>query len=520
MSLRSVLLCSIGVFGLLGCDSEPPPVDGGFDAGFEVDAGQPLTCSSVMQLTGLLDGSVTATFDTSMTLTRPRDLGLVCGNTDPELRWAPQEVIEFTVPGDPGSTYAVEFTTNQPGTDANFNTVVQVRDSCEIAPTSAFPPACFNDIARDEFRTNGSATVAGGSVLFFIVTGFSEPPAEQMTVDSGTVEVSFTVRGAEPPTITGGFFRLANDDSRIQLTGMDPNADVRGVGLNFYGPDGELLDIYGDGQATEDGDVYVVNFDSPAATGFDWTGGAWVRGAEVNLAAYLRGRRASQVRYRVFDAAWGISEPFDVTIDEATLVGIGETCDDENFCRPEMVCSSGACVPGTAIGQLCDRATDIVVPATPEMGATITQMGTTGGGMGLITVDAACVADPNGTIGAETVYKLDVAVDNFDLDLSTDNPGTGMTDTILYVRGECPDSGSVLACNDDAAPMNLQSTITLTDLTAGTYYVFVERYGGLMSGTVAHSLDVTVTPVVPMGGVCDPATTRCAAGTCTMGMCS
>lgn len=525
MSLRSVALTVLFALGLVACDGGDPPVadDGGLDASVGSDGGRLLTCAGEMeQVTGVIDDTVNVTVDTSMITESPRDLGLGCGNDEAELRWAPQAVIEFTTPGDPGDTYAVEFTTNAPGTPTDFNTVVQVRDTCEEVPSPPFPPRCFDDVAAGEYRSTGAVTVTGGTVLYFVVTGFSEPPLEQETVDRGVAEVAFTVRGGEPPEVTGGFLRLALDDVRVELTGTDPDANVRGVAMNFYGPDGELLDIYGDGAATEDGDIFVVRFDEPPATGLDWTGGAWIRSEEVNLGPYLRGIEASAVQFRVFDAAWGISDPLMVPIEEATLVGLGETCDEENICRPELACSTGSCIPSSQIARICDGAAELVVPATPNMGATVTMMGSTGAGEGVVAIDAMCAVGGDGFagIGAETAYKVDVAIDRFDMQITTDLPGTGTTDTLVYIRSECPDSGTTLACNDDLAPMNARSQIELTDLSAGTYYVFVERFRGLAMGTIPHEIGVTITPVVPSGEVCDAATTRCESGMpCTDGMC-
>jgi len=525
MSLRSLAFTSLLAFGLVACDDAEPPAetDAGLDAAVPADGGAVYTCSGeIEQVTGVLDDTVNVTVDTSMVTETPRDLGLGCGNDEAELRWAPQAVIEFTTPGDPGSTYAVEFTTNAVGTQIDFNTVVQVRDTCEEPPSPPFPPRCFDDVAAGEYRSTGAVTVPGGAVLYFLVTGFSEPPAEQGTVDEGVAEIAFTVRGGEPPEVTDGYLRLANDDVRLQLTGTDPDANVRGVAMNFYGPDGELLDIYGDGAATEDGDIFVVRFDEPPATGFDWTGGAWVRTDEVNLGPYLRTVEASAVQFRVFDAAWGVSDPLMVPIEEATLVGLGESCGDEEFCRPELQCMGGMCLPSAEIVAICDGADELVIPATPNMGATVTQTGTTGAGLGVVAVDPMCSPNPNSGIGAETAYKVDVSLDRFDMLITTDLPGSGTTDTILYVRSECPDSGTVLACNDDvdAMAMNVQSEIELTDLSAGTYWVFVERWGGLSMGSIAHEVGVTITPVVPSGEVCDAATTRCASGMpCTDGTC-
>ena len=128
--LRFVTLTS-ALVALAGCDSAPPAMempDAAIPDAGPPDAGPPLTCTSTVSVDGMMGGTVSVTFDTAMTMTRPRDLGLACGNNDPELRWAPQEVIELRVPGT--GPVAIEIDTNNAGTDAAFNTVVQVRTDC------------------------------------------------------------------------------------------------------------------------------------------------------------------------------------------------------------------------------------------------------------------------------------------------------------------------------------------------------------------------------------------------------
>lgn len=521
MSLRSRLLLSLLALGLTACDGGDGDDDAGTGDAAAPDAGEPSACSSVTPLMGVLDATVSVTFDTTTTEAPPLDLGSGCGNRAATVQ-APQEIVEFTVPGDPSTTYAVEFRSNVLGTDMNFNTLIQVRDACETAPPSQFPPRCFDKITMDELRSEGAVTVAGGTVLYFVITGYSEPPAAQMAVDSGVVQVDFFVREGQAPTITDGFLRLAADDVRVELTGNDPNADVRGVAMNFFAGD-ELLDIYGDGEATEDVDIIRVRFDEPAATGFDYTGGAWLR-AVSTVGPYLRTAGATRVRFRVYDAAWGVSDPFDADITEAVLVGFGEACDREIFCRPEMMCAGGRCQASAQMNALCEAASELPFTSNPAVAETITMLSTTGEGVGLVSIDTMCVSDgdPDGGIGTERVYKVDVALVAFDLLITTDLPGTGMTNTIVYVRGQCADSGTVLACDDDAvAPMGA-SEIELRDLTTGTYYVFVERSGGLAMGTVPHEIGVTVRPLIAPGGTCDMAgvDNRCRTGSCTAGACA
>lgn len=121
----------------------------------------------------MLGEAVSVFLDTSMTRSRPRDLGLACGNVEAELRWAPQEVIELHVPGE--GPVAIEFDTARDGTPFEFNTVVQVRRECERVPTGIFPPSCFDDISdtpgAEEYRSAGEIAAMGGDVLYFYVTG-------------------------------------------------------------------------------------------------------------------------------------------------------------------------------------------------------------------------------------------------------------------------------------------------------------------------------------------------------------
>jgi hypothetical protein len=360
----------------------------------------------------------------------------------------------------------------------------------------------------------------GSDVLYLLVTGYSEPPPEQGTVDRGRVRVDVTVRANSAPTITDGYFLLALNDTLIEAVGNDPDADVRGVAMNFYGPTGELMDIYGDGTATLDGDVFYVFFAPPPTTA-DFTGNATVMGSSVNLAGYLRANMASQVALRVFDSGWATSAPLMLDVEEADLAGFGETCGGRTICRPEMLCDTGVtdtCIANATMAAACGRATPIVVPVPTDMATSAIVTGSTGAGVG--NIEPSCVTG-NGSIGAETIYSVDVPDGTFDMLVTTELTATGTTDTIVYVRGACADSGTELGCNDDRVPMDLQSDVTVMDATVGTYFVFVERYGGLASGTIPHAVQVTLRPVLASGAACDMAgvQNRCATGACTASLC-
>ncbi|MDQ3031402.1 MAG: hypothetical protein M3Y87_03225 [Myxococcota bacterium] len=515
--LAIAFLSSAASLALVGC-GEPPPIDPTPDASQDdagVDAGPPLTCTSTMTLEARMGETVSAMFDTTMTETRPRDLGLTCGNPAAELRWAPQEVVELLVPG--SGPVAVAFDTAVSGTDEGFNTVIQVRRTCEAVPEGIFPPTCFDDVSRSEYRARGVVQAMGGDTLFFVVTGYTDPPAMTGTVDRGRVQVDFTVGANTAPTASSGYLRLANADVLVGATGMDAERNAAGVAMNFLGPDGALLDIYGDGEATMDGDVFWVFFDPPPTTA-DFTGRTTVLATQVNLGGYLRAVNASAALFRVFDTAWASSAPLEVAIEEATLVGLGEACDVENVCRLPMTCSATTmtCEVTGAARAVCESGTVVTIEAPTDVATSTMLAGNTGAGMG--QYEASCAAGMP-TIGAERVYIVPVPEGTFDLQVTTDLPGTGMVDTIVYVRTLCPDSGTELACNDDLAAANLQSAVEVRDLEAGVVYVIVERKGGLASGTIPHEIRFTLRPVRASGETCDVAgvTSRCAAGSTCAG---
>jgi Ca2+-binding RTX toxin-like protein len=230
---------------LAACDGTPPISDAGVDAGLPdsgpPDAGPPLACTETMTVDGVLGDTVSVMFDTAMTETRPRDLGLTCGNAEAELRWAPEEVVELHVPGT--GPVAVDLDTVSSGeTDADFNTVLQVRTQCEHVPQGIFPPTCFDDFSQTDFRSRGSFMATGGQTYFIIVTGFSHPPADQGTVDRGHVRLDITVHDNAPPTITSGSLILAGNDTLVGAGGSDGLSGGSGDDTLDGGADPDTLD--------------------------------------------------------------------------------------------------------------------------------------------------------------------------------------------------------------------------------------------------------------------------------------
>ncbi len=488
--LSSALLLT---FAACGDDDVMPVEDGGPppDLFVNTDGGPPdggpvYGCDVATVIEGVMGETSEVTFDTAMTEERPRDLG-DCGNTGTLARWAPQEVIEYQVPG--SGPVSVTIDTDHPETDGNFDTLVQVRSECSSVPAPSFALSCFNGpIAGSGTRGGGGVVVEGGDTIFIVVTGYSDPPRDSGVVDEGTVKVTITPGTATTPELTSAWIGLT-EDFLYQVEGTDADGDVVGVLFNFYDADG-LLDIYGDGTALAEQDYFRVPFGAEVGTPFTRDG--VVSSADVNLAGYLASVDATEADVRVYDAAGAVSDPVRVPVAEATFVGLGEACELAMPCRPELACVDGFCEAPPVIADACAAATPITVPDfTDEVTVTVT--GDIGAGMGNFRPNVDCLPnhDP-ATAGAELLFALPLPTGSFDLSATTNLDGTGETDTILYARTSCAERATEVACNDDT--VMLRSAISATELAGdSTVYLFLEQWGGLMSGTTPVEMSITLT---------------------------
>jgi hypothetical protein len=513
LALSLPLLSLAGAAAGCGSTPAPAPIDATFpDAAIVLpvdDRADP--CDAPMAVTGTMGTPSEVMLDTTMVDTRPRDLGLACGNVTAR-RWARQQVIEYTVPGT--GPMGVSISTANMGTDRNFNTVVQVRRECRVAPPT-FPQSCFDD-AGMEVRAVGGAQAMGGDTLFIYVTGYSEPEAVSGQVDEGRVLVTITAAPNTAPTIESGSLRLINNDSRIEAQGMDPEGNVLGVTLGLLNASGRL-DFNGDGVGN-DLDVFDFRFgDLSGMT--SWDGRVDISGMELRFAEVCRdpGVQCTEAVLVAYDTAFATSAPRRVPVQDATVVGIGETCDDDHVCASSLVCNAMmVCEPTPAVTAACMAAAPITI-AEP-MGTATTGSATAmipAGAGGTFVAPAGCAMASGGdpTAGQERIFSVAVPAGTFDLTFQTDRPGTGMTDTVLYVRGECGDPTSNLGCQDDIARGTLGSLVSVMNATEGTYFAFVETYGGA-GGPV--EIQATLRPVLASGAMCDPAgaQNRCAMGVC------
>jgi hypothetical protein len=512
----SAFVFSATLLCLAGCNSSPPAAT---DAAVPPDAWTmpdayvtPDSCdpAHLHRVDGMMGSTVSIDLNTDMTSTRPRDLGPACGNTAAELRWARQEVVEFHVPGT--GSMGVHVSTDNTMTQSNFNTLIQVRSgSCAAVPQSVLPLSCFDDVSQTNLRTDGGYTAMGGSTLYFVVTGYSDPPATEMAVDHGMVHVEFTVTPNTPPMLTGGTATLNGINTIVSATATDAEGPIGGYAFSLFNAGGQL-DTNGDGVGNGN-DVFVLPFDSVDTMGTTYTGHSLIDGMQLRVAEVCRGgAMCTQMGLVVYDQQYATSNMIMVPIHDAVVVGIGQTCDDLHICGGGAVCTMGTCQPTAAATAACGAAQVLTIATPTDTATTATVMGTVPA-TGIFTGSCGM------TTGGEQIWNLTVPAGMYDLALTTRGASTpASSDTELYVRSNCVDSGTELpmGCNDDinTGGMVYSSALSFRNIASGTYSIFVEIYPG--ATTRNYGLTATLTPVLASGAACDPAgvMNRCATGAC------
>jgi len=507
----SVALIALSLLGLTACDPETITGDTGApDAGPMSDtpampdvprdtrpAGG--ACDDVRTVT-LTAGVTTITGDTTG---RPMDQTLSCAG----FMASPQEVIQFTVPGSPGTTFGVDLNTAV-GTTA-FDTLIEVRPTCLDADNGY----CQDDIDYPaEARTLMSVPVPGGTTLFAIVSGYG-------TDETGAWTMEITVRDINAPTLTAATATLEEvataDGPSLTLTadvtGGDVDGDGAGVLVEFLNAAGDPIsfDLGGGTPTTE----LSFAFDDSVAGMTTFTATSTVGGFE-DLPEIVD---AVSARIRIYDRTGEDSE--SVVAPFADRVGLGETCDGTmTICNPGLVCEATVCALPAAVVTACAASTALVLNAAPS--ATEPSVTTLTANIGLAGVLVAPCQD--NTPGAEALYTITVPAGSFDLLVTTAGTVTAETDTVVYLMSTCGDTfGSPENyCADDVEAMvDLSSALEVRDIAAGDYTLAFEIYDTVEAAT---DLDGTVTlrPVLDAGATCDPAgvNNRCSTGACPSSM--
>ena len=468
---------------------------GGTDAGMTSDSGPTgtalPTCASPAALTGEIGTPATYTVDTTTGAEGAIDL-VTCGNVEGSPR-APQAVVAYTVPGT--GALAVNFTTVLSGTDDTFDTVVQVRTDCATAPEDGFPPTCFDDADYDggELRSAGGFMTTGGETVFFVLTGYTDTPAEGFT-DRGALSIEITARANVAPVLTEADVRVVGSDIEFEVTGSDADMDAEGVLVRFLDGDGMPIDIDESGTA-DDLDRISFPFDESVAGMASFTG--LFTGIDFVLA--LADFAPAGAELWIYDSANVLSDALTVDFRTITVLGYGEDCSvADTRCEAPLSCDTGVtdtCVAPAAVVTACAAATaldlDTLATGTLAVG------------------DGVLMGSCSDTSGTEAIYTVTVTgAMPRDLVVTTDLDETMMTDTVLYARTTCEDEASEpdMACDDDIDGMtNPRSTVELLDVAAGTYTFVVETYEGVEGpDPEPYAIQATMRPIRNSGQSCDP----------------
>ena len=505
-SLSSIALAAAGF--LAACDTPPVndaglPDAGGTDAPIGTDTpAPPGVCATARAVTLTLG----ANSITGNTAGRGMDLALTCNSMDETP--APQEAITLTIPGDPGTTYAVELSTAAPGTAVSFDTQLEVRMTCGSA-TNAI---CNDDIDYpDEPRSRLTVPVPGGTVLTLIVSGYQ-------AMFSGPWEVSATVEEAHPPTLTGiDVTFIDSTELRASIMGGDVDGNAVGIAFEFLDAAGMPIAVDADDDvATPDVSELFFEFDTAVTDMTTFTGTVTAEGLDF-LAPLVN---ATQARVRVIDDTDEESAPLTEALVLGMFVARGATCDDAlTFCPAGLACEGAVCTIPAAAVTACGTARAITLAApTATVPSSMTFDATVMMADGVLT--APC--QPN-TPGDEDLFTLTVPAGDHDLIVTTAGTRTGTADTVVYVMSTCGDTSADpdTYCADDIDDTDRSSELVVQSLPAGAYALAVETYGPAMA-PIPVGVTVTLRAVVAIGAACDPAgvNNRCAGDACTAaGMC-
>jgi len=174
--------------------------------------------------------------------------------------------------------------------------------------------------------------------------------------------------------------------------------------------------------------------------------------------------------------------PFTLSTAVRDIAGPGAACDPAGVtsrCQAGSRCVSSLCAADDAA-----LACSLAVASPDDLSATTHAYAGD-------FYSGSCAHDSEASF-PEHLYRIELAAAS-DLVATTDLPETDF-DTYLYLRSTSCD-GTEVGCHDDVDDegYNLRSTLSLTALPAGVYYLFVDG-SSASPGTGTYRLQVTVAP--------------------------
>ncbi|MGC4070681.1 MAG: hypothetical protein QM784_39620 [Polyangiaceae bacterium] len=267
------------------------------------------------------------------------------------------------------------------------------------------------------------------------------------------------------PTITRGAFQRGTEGPFMRLRGVDPDEDVLFVRVDFLTDKNVPISLDLDGDEVPDATSFEVE------VGIKNGSGGYVF---VDEAGWGFEKLVPKVGLTAIDSRQNESTTEVYAITTRLTRQLNQTCDLDGF----DICADGTvCLPGRQAGSaFCTtyaQAQSNRCAVAPVWNVQSDPKRFTGVISGYSAWDP-----PDGCFGStargrpEAVVKVHVSSNLKRLTLSTAEPETQI-DTGIVVLPSCSAAPEkMLGCNDDS--QGFTSSVTMTDVTAGDYFVIVE----------------------------------------------
>jgi hypothetical protein len=400
-------------------------------------------------------GSGMGQYEVSLSMMAMRSIGEVCGSATPLTPGTTvagttaneANYFEATCAGQaqsPDRVYTLDVTQRsrvRVRMQSSYDGAVYLRSSCADASTEL---AC-NDDYQDTRHSLATATLDPGH-YFVYADGFSTAASGDYSLTADLVPA--TGSGAPGDTCAG---------ATVWAPGADLTADTFTMGDDATGSCG--------GGGAPDA-VYRLNLTSRSRVRASFTS------AEFPPVVYLQ-RTCGDQTSEVFCLDGRAGSPIDQTLAAGTYYLVVDGADQNAFGAAAVHVQ----VDDMGALEASCRAAPLLRPGHQVTGTTV---GSTD------RFQATCAG---GAASPDLIYRLQIRR------RSTVRITSEQTDWdgAIYVRSDCTDQTSELACNDDAGD-NRHSMLE-TELDPGTYFVFVDGFASANQG--AFSLDVDVQTSAP-----------------------
>ena len=186
--------------------------------------------------------------------------------------------------------------------------------------------------------------------------------------------------------------------------------------------------------------------------------------------------------------------------------GFGEFCLHDYHCQPQFACLDEQCLlpeedprDDGEVTESSDVWVDTSEDLQPQDLASNCAENARTIGLGEITIGTtveslnAHAGSCGGSLSSEDIWVLTLT-EQTDVRVSTEGSGF---DTVLYGRSDCDQVASEITCNDDGGESNASAVIQMDAIGPGTYYLFVDGFGGESGDYVLTIQDVGVPPFLP-----------------------